>query len=86
MTKNDKLKERLKKRPSDFEYSEARTLIIRLGYKEETRGRTSGSRVAFINIKTKHIIRLHKPHPGSIMRMYQIDQLIEELKFRSKQE
>ena len=86
MTKNDKLKERLKKRPSDFEYSEARTLIIRLGYKEENRGRTSGSRVAFINIKTKHIIRLHKPHPGSIMRMYQIDQLIEELKFRSKQE
>ena len=83
MTKSDKLIERLKMRPLDFKFSEARTLLLRLGYVEDNRGRTSGSRVAFVHKKTKHIIRLHKPHPGSIMRMYQINQLIEELKNRS---
>lgn len=25
------------------------------------------------------IIRFHKPHPGNIMKRYQIDQLLEEL-------
>jgi len=66
-----------------FSGNEARTLLLRLGYAEDNRGRTSGSRVAFVNIKTKHIIiMLHKPHPGSKMRMYQIDQLIEELKIQ----
>ena len=82
MSKSEKLIERLKTRASDFEYGEAKTLVLRLGYVEDNQGRTSGSRFAFVNIKTKHIIRLHKPHPGSIMRMYQIDQLIEELKIK----
>lgn len=79
MSKRDKLIERLQQRPSDFEYDEARTLLGRLGYIEDSRGCTSGSRVAFVNSETKHIIRLHKPHPGSILKSYQIDQLIEEL-------
>ena len=46
-------------------------------------GKTSGSRVAFINEKDKHIIRMHKPHPGNELKKYQIEQLIEELKARS---
>jgi len=79
MSKRDKLIDRLLERPSDFEYDEARTLLGRLGYREDNRGRTSGSRVAFVNSETKHIIRLHKPHPGSILKKYQMEQLIEEL-------
>lgn len=47
---------------SDFTYAEARTLLGHLGYTEDTRGRSSGLRVAFIRTQTKHIIRLHKPH------------------------
>ncbi len=70
---------RLLQRPGDFEYDEARTLLMRLGYDEERRGRTSGSRVAFVNDETKHIIRLHSPHPGNILKKYQVDLLIEEL-------
>lgn len=80
MSKRDKLMERLLKRPADFEYDEARSLLIKLGYREDTRGRTSGSRVAFINNDTEHIIRLHRPHPGKLLKKYQIEQLIEELK------
>lgn len=79
MGKKDKLIERLLQKPLDFEYDEARTLLGKLGYKEDNRGRTSGSRVAFVHIETKHVIRLHKPHPNNILKKYQIEQLIEEL-------
>lgn len=79
MSQRDKLIDKLLQRPSDFLYDEARTLLGRLGYREDSRGRTSGSRVAFVNSETKHILRLHKPHPGKILKQYQIDQLIEEL-------
>lgn len=80
MSKRDKLIERLLDRPFDFTYDETGTLLSRLGYREDSRGRTSGFRVAFVNIKTNHIIRLHKPHPTNILKMYQIDELIEVLK------
>ena len=82
MSKKDKLIEKLLKRPSDFEYDEVRTLLGRLGYKEDNRGHSSGSRVAFINSQTKHIIRLHKPHPGSVLKNYQLEQIIEELEIQ----
>jgi hypothetical protein len=50
-----------------------------LGYEENQRGNTSGSRVAFINQKLNHILRLHKPHPNNELKQYQIEQIIEEL-------
>lgn len=82
MSKRQKLLKRLLERPSDFTYDEARVLLGRLGYTEESRGRTSGSRVAFVHSPSKHIIRLHKPHPGNTLRRYQIDALIEALRDR----
>ena len=80
MSKRDKLIRRLLNKPSDFDYNEAKTLLAQLGYREEQRGRTSGSRVAFVNHENRHIIRLHKPHPGNLLKKYQIEQLIEELR------
>lgn len=80
MSKKDKLIDRLLSRPSDFEYDEAKSLLEKFGYREDNRGRTSGSRVVFINNETKHIIRFHKPHPGNILKNYQIEQLIEDLR------
>lgn len=79
MSKRDKIIQRLLTRPADFTFDEARTLLGGLNYKEDNRGRTSGSRVAFINMDTKHIIRLHKPHPSGELKKYQIDELIETL-------
>lgn len=57
-------------------------LLGMLGYEESQSGKTSGSRVAFYDEKTGHIIRLHKPHPKNILKQYQIEQIIEELTSR----
>jgi hypothetical protein len=80
MSKQDKLLIRLLGRPRDFTYDELKTLLQGLGYTEDNKGKTSGSRVAFINNKTQHIIRLHKPHPGNELQLYQVNQIIEILK------
>ena len=84
MSKEEKLKQRLLSKPKDFTYSELKTLLNHLGYEESQVGKTSGSRVAFIDKSSNHIIRLHKPHPNNELKQYQIEQLIEELTSRSK--
>ena len=79
MSKKEKLTARLKTRPTDFTYTELRTLLSGMGYAEDNKGKTSGSRVSFIHEETKHIISLHKPHPGNILKRYQINLIVEEL-------
>jgi len=80
MSQFEKLLDRFRKLPKDFTYDELRTLLGGLGYKEINKGKTSGSRVAFINKKTCHIILLHKPHPGNIVKRYALELTYEELK------
>ena len=82
MSKDEKLISRLLSKPRDFTYDELRKVLRHLGYEESQSGKTSGSRVAFINAATKHIIRLHKPHPNNELKQYQLEQVIEELKSR----
>lgn len=82
MSQKEKLIKRLLNKPVDFTYDELRKLLGKLGYKESQSGKTSGSRVAFFNEKTGHIIRLHKPHPKNVLKQYQIEQLVEELTTR----
>ena len=78
MTKKEKLLNRFLSKPSDFKWNELVTLLRGLGYEEIKGGKTSGSRVAFVD-ERKHIIRLHKPHKKS-MRQYQLDNVEEVLK------
>ncbi len=80
MSKKEKLLTRLLQRPKDFSYGELKSLLNGMNYEEFNKGKTSGSRVAFVNNKTNHIIRLHKPHPKNILKSYQIDLIIDELK------
>jgi hypothetical protein len=80
MSKKEKLKRRLAAKPKDFSYAELKTLLVGLGYSEDHKGKTSGSRVVFIRSENGHLISLHKPHPGNILKTYQINQLIDELK------
>jgi hypothetical protein len=80
MTKRDKIIDRLLSRPKDFTYDELVSLLKLFGYEEAKSGKTSGPRRAFISNQKGHIIRLHKPHPGNVLRMYQIDFIIQELK------
>jgi len=68
MSKKEKLLVRLLQRPKDFSYSELKSLLNGMNYEEFNKGKTSGSRVAFVNEKTNHIIRLHKPHPKNILK------------------
>jgi hypothetical protein len=75
MSKAEKLLLRLLAKPKDFSYTELKTVLGMLGYIEE---QGSGSRVCFKS--NTHKIKLHKPHPGSILKQYQLDLVIEELK------
>jgi len=74
MSQSDKLKIRFLSRPKDFTYSELKMLLSFFGYKEI---QGAGSRVCFE--RDNHKIKLHKPHPGNIMRRYQIEMVTKKL-------
>jgi len=80
MSRIEKLIQKLLSRTKDFTYDDLVKILSSFGYEEIKKGKTSGSRRAFVKMSTKHIIRLHKPHPGIILKMYQIDNIISELK------
>jgi hypothetical protein len=79
VSRHDKLLARLRTRPTDFTFAELRTLLRGLGYVELATGKTGGSRVAFHNPDTKHMIRLHRPHPARQMKRYQVEEVLAEL-------
>ena len=67
-------------KPTDFTYSELVKFLKGFGFVEAKTGKTSGSRVAFINFETKSIIRLHKPHPDPVLKRYQMNDVEEALR------
>jgi len=77
MTKAEKLLNRFLSRPKDFTYNELLRLLGSMGYKEQ---QGSGSRVVLLNKEIKHNIKLHKPHPGNVLKRYQIELVIQELR------
>lgn len=80
MSKQDKLIERLKSKPKDFTYNEAKKILENFGFVENNKGKTSGSRVYFQNDKLGEKIEFHKPHPKNILKPYVIKNLLSELK------
>lgn len=80
----EKAVERLLSEPSDYTYEELTSLLRKLGYEEKQKGKTSGSRVRFFNSIDKHVIMLHKPHPGNIIKRYAIKQVIIKLKEKGR--
>ena len=75
MTRRDKLVARLKGRPRDFTWDELVRLLEGLGYREAAAGKTGGSRRRFVHA-TAPAIALHKPHPGKIVKMYVIEDVL----------
>jgi hypothetical protein len=67
---------RLKSVPKDFTYSEVRKILTSLGFVEDTKGKTSGSRVKFYRNSDKKMIMLHKPHPSNIICISDVKDLI----------
>ena len=75
MGRKDKLIERLKSRPKDFSWDELVRLLTALGYTENNSGKTGGSRRKFTHA-TAPTISLHKPHPGNIVNLYVINEVL----------
>ena len=72
--------ERVRNYPRDYTYTEARSLLIQMGFEEYNKGKTSGSRVKFYRSRDKKVILLHKPHPGDIMKIGTVRDLVDCLK------
>ena len=79
MSKLEKAKERIRLKPKDYTYSEAKTLLLQLGFLEYTKGKTSGSRVKFYRAKDQKVVLLHKPHPDDVMKPGAVKDLLEFL-------
>ena len=78
MNRKEKLIARFLSMPSDFHYDEVVRLLGYFDFKEVKTGKTSGSRVKFINPEGAPIM-LHKPHPSGTMKQYQLKQIKEVL-------
>lgn len=78
MTRRDKLVARLKAKPADLTWDELVRLLDGLGYVEAASGKTGGSRRRFVH-PTAPVLALHKPHPGNIVRMYVVREVLRVL-------
>ena len=74
MARRQKLLDRFRQQPADFTWDELMRLLRTFGYVMEATGRTSGSRVRFVR-QGYPSINLHRPHPGTIVRRYQLRQV-----------
>jgi len=75
MTKQEKLISRFISKPKDFSWDELIKLLNGFGYKQISAGKTGGSRVRFIHTEHPPII-MHKPHPHSILKRYQLEDIL----------
>jgi hypothetical protein len=78
MGTKEKLIERLKRLPTDFTFDEAERLLTLFGYVKSNKGKTSGSKVMFIDEQKRKIL-LHRPHPGNVLKAYAIKEILDKL-------
>ena len=79
MSKKDKLLQKFLEKPirKDLTFDELSTLLISCGYRK-VEGK--GSAVKFYHKSKDHLISLHKPHPGNILKVYLVKQIQARLK------
>lgn len=75
MGTKEKLIERFKSQPKDFNWNEFVRLFSIWGYKIDNRGKTNGLRVIFAKGESSYTV--HKPHPGNIVKGYVMKQVFE---------
>ena len=78
MGTKEKLIERLKRLPADFTFDEVERLLALFGYVKSNKGKTSGSKVMFIDKQNRKIL-LHKPHPGNVIKGYALRDVLSKL-------
>jgi len=79
MGTKEKLIVRFKKQPKDFTFNELTRLFQILGFEFSQKGKTSGSRVEFVNNERELYYNAHKPHPDSAIKSYVMKQILEFL-------
>ena len=79
MGTKEKLIERFKRQPKDFTFQEFTRLFQILGFEMSQKGKTSGSRVEFVNKEKELSYGAHKPHPDSAIKSYVMKQVLEFL-------
>ena len=78
MGQREKLIAKLRSHPKDFTFEEAERLLGYMDYQRFDKGKTSGSRVAFVSGGHAPIL-LHRPHPRKELPEYQVKQLVHVL-------
>jgi hypothetical protein len=53
--------------------------LLRVKQIEDNKGKTSGSRVAFVHLIYNENILIHKPHPGKILNRIYLKKIIHDL-------
>ena len=82
MSRNQKLKARLFSNPKDFTWDELISVLRHEGYEQLPPGGTSARKFADAR---SHIINIHKPHPGNIVKAYVIKLVCEALKAKEEE-
>ena len=77
MSKADKLLQRLCNKPRDFTWDELRALLSGFGFRMHA---GSGSSRKFIHVSTQVTLMLHEPHPGNILKSYQVRAVLDLLR------
>lgn len=80
MSKLEKALKRLQSKPKDFTYEELKMILNNLGFIQNNKGKTSGSKIEFENRKIEMKICLHRPHPSNIIKPYIINNVLDKLR------
>ncbi len=79
MSQIEKLIEYIQNNKRAVTFKDVEKLLKELGYKKGTKGKTSGSRIVFINTETGTKILLYKPHKRKELLEYQVKQILDLL-------
>ncbi len=77
MSRAQKALKRLASKPKDFTWQELATLMTSLSFKLEKAG---GSGRKFVHTDTGATLFLHEPHPGKILKAYQVQDAVDLLR------
>jgi len=77
VSKKEKMIAKLKTKPKDFKFTEAKTLMGLCGYTMSNAGKSSGSQVYFT--RGNKVFYMHKPHPQKELHSYQVNAILTEL-------
>ena len=83
MSKKNKVVDRFLTLPKDFTWNELIQVLTLFGYEELKTGKTGGSRRKFKG-EDNSLISLHEPHPGKIVKIYALKDVLTTLKEKGK--